>query len=209
MAVKELEYIVTKIKEADLVLIGLGEELDLVRQIKKMEKESTYSEEIRQFLPFIRKVKLDEKKEEYLDIYENLAQCVKNKNYFIVSLCQDEIIRDSGLNMDRIVTPCGGYDKLQCSEKCSNDLYDIPEDFMKCLKEELLHGERSAVLEAPRCPHCGKELVFNNVDAEKYVEEGYLEQWGTYKKWLQGTVNKNVCILELGAGMMYPTVIRW
>jgi len=28
-------------------------------------------------------------------------------------------------------------------------------------------------------------------------------------KWLQGTINKKVCILELGVGMKYPTVIRW
>ena len=36
-----------------------------------------------------------------------------------------------------------------------------------------------------------------------------MKQWDKYKKWLQGTVNRNVCILELGVGMKYPTVIRW
>ena len=54
-----------------------------------------------------------------------------------------------------------------------------------------------------------KFLVFNNIDAEKYNEEGYLRKWMIYKKWLQGTVNKNLCILELGVGMNYPSVIRW
>ena len=51
--------------------------------------------------------------------------------------------------------------------------------------------------------------MFNNLNAENYLEEGYLDQWAVYKKWLQGTVNKKVCILELGVGMKYPTVIRW
>ena len=33
--------------------------------------------------------------------------------------------------------------------------------------------------------------------------------WSIYKKWLQGTINKNVCILELGVGLVFPSVIRW
>ena len=41
------------------------------------------------------------------------------------------------------------------------------------------------------------------------MEEGYLEQWNKYMRWLQGTVNKRLCVLELGVGMQYPTVIRW
>ena len=45
--------------------------------------------------------------------------------------------------------------------------------------------------------------------SENYVEEGYLPQWEKYTKWLQGTVNKKICILELGAGMQFPSIIRW
>ncbi len=36
-----------------------------------------------------------------------------------------------------------------------------------------------------------------------------MEQWNKYMRWLQGTVNKRLCVLELGVGMQYPTVIRW
>lgn len=28
-------------------------------------------------------------------------------------------------------------------------------------------------------------------------------------KWLQGTLNKKLCVLELGAGMMFPGVLRF
>ena len=28
-------------------------------------------------------------------------------------------------------------------------------------------------------------------------------------KWLQGTLNRKLFILELGVGMRFPTVIRW
>ena len=53
------------------------------------------------------------------------------------------------------------------------------------------------------------DLIFNNILSEGYVEEEYLEQWEKYMKWLQGTVNRKLCVLELGVGMLYPTVIRW
>jgi NAD-dependent SIR2 family protein deacetylase len=65
-------------------------------------------------------------------------------------------------------------------------------------------------LEIPRCPHCGEPLVFNNILCERnYVEEGYKPKWEEYKNWLQGTLNRKLCIIELGVGMNLPDVIRW
>ena len=54
-----------------------------------------------------------------------------------------------------------------------------------------------------------KPMVYNNKKAENYVEAGYLTDWQNYTRWLQGTVNKKLCVLELGVGMKYPNVIRW
>ena len=33
--------------------------------------------------------------------------------------------------------------------------------------------------------------------------------WQMYMKWLQGSVNKKLCVIEAGAGMSLPSVIRW
>ncbi len=206
MSEKELEHIISKINEAELVLVGLGEELDLTRQLK-VEEECALPDENKSLVPFIKKNMLDKIQHRNREMYENLAKCLKDKNYFIVSVCLDGIIRNSTLNKERIVEPCGNYERMQCSEKCTSDLYELPQEFLNRLKENAQEDDKSNML--PLCPHCKKPLVFNNVEAENYVEEGYLEQWMLYKKWLQGTVNKNVCILELGVGMKYPTVIRW
>lgn len=206
MSEKELEHIVSKIKEAELVLVGVGEELDLIRQLKADKGSSQFGEDDR-LSSFLKKNMLDQIKYQYSDRYENLAKCLKNKNYFIVSVCLDGTIRNSTLNKERIVEPCGNYERMQCSEKCTNELYELPQEFLNQLKENAKGVNTNSIV--PLCPHCNKPLVFNNAEAENYVEEGYLEQWRLYKKWLQGTVNKNVCILELGVGMKYPTVIRW
>ena len=70
-------------------------------------------------------------------------------------------------------------------------------------------GEDPGKIAFPRCPECGCLLAFNRITTPGYLEEGYLPQWEKYQKWLQGTLNRKLCILELGAGMEYPSVIRF
>lgn len=52
-------------------------------------------------------------------------------------------------------------------------------------------------------------MRFNQLGVERYAQEGYLDQWNVYTKWLQGTVNRKLCMLELGVGMSYPGIIRF
>ena len=61
-----------------------------------------------------------------------------------------------------------------------------------------------------RCEDCQRPMVLNNIYIGKnYNEKGYLAQWSQYTKWLQGTLNHRVLILELGVGMRFPTVVRF
>jgi len=206
-----MEHITEQIKEADLVLVGIGEEMDLHKQIRTDERYlmAQEMEKDRWMLPFIEKILLREWEEKGREAYQNLAKCLHGKNYFVVSLCLDDAWKGTELNEERIVKPCGGYDKLQCSEKCSSDLYEVPDELLGQIQECLLTGGSRNEVQEPVCPACQKPLVFNNINAANYLEEGYMDKWLIYRKWLQGTVNKKVCILELGAGMKYPTVIRW
>ena len=48
----------------------------------------------------------------------------------------------------------------------------------------------------------------NVITNEKYDESGYLPQWKYYMNWLASTIGKKLCVLELGVGMAYPSVIR-
>lgn len=203
--------IADKIREADLVLVGIGEELEQVKLIRKSEKYSYLENrmEKRWILPFVEKIMLEELKKEKISIYQELYNILNKKNYFIVSTCLDGFIGYGGFDAERVVEPCGGYSALQCSECCSTELYDIPAEFFNQVMEYIDGKRDEEELIQPVCPICGKPLLFNNINAENYNEEGYLAKWMFYKKWLQGTVNKNLCILELGVGMKYPSVIRW
>ena len=52
-------------------------------------------------------------------------------------------------------------------------------------------------------------MEYNTLYAEHYLEEGYEKSWNTYMKWLQGTLNRRLCVLELGADMMFAGVLRF
>ena len=43
----------------------------------------------------------------------------------------------------------------------------------------------------------------------KEGKEFILIEKDVVERYLQGTINKKVCLLEIGVGMKYPSVIRW
>lgn len=175
------------------------------------------------------------RRQRLLDAYEALYALIKDKDYFIVTMATDALIYESSLGsrtepavdadgdagenlsclaaeektlelMDklfprkekpvdtrwqRIVAPCGNETWRQCAAACTRDIWEpgeIPEDI---------------------CPHCGAPLTGNTMEAETYIEEGYLVQWNRYTRWLSGTLGKDLVILELGVGFANPGIIRF
>lgn len=171
---------------------------------------------------------------EVMQAYEELAGLIRQKDYFIVTMATDAAIYQSALGsvqdyicsseqkameipdgaevdektkalMDRlfpvageretlaqrIVAPCGNETWRQCSRGCTKDIWEPGE-----VPEEI-------------CPHCGAPLTGNTIEAQPYIEEGYLPQWNRYREWLSGTLNKKLLILELGVGFKNPGVIRF
>lgn len=132
-----------------------------------------------------------ERNPEVMKAYESLYQIIKEKDYFIVTTNTDGVIFDSSLDGERIVAPCGNVNWKQCERACTKDIweaFEVPEGI---------------------CPHCGAPLIGNTVEAELYIEEGYLPRWGAYTKWLTTTLNRKLVVLELGENFKRPTVIRW
>lgn len=183
------------ISESEMVLVGIGESFqDKFESVHvKDEKNVSIFEE------YSRKEYIEENKDDcVVQAYQKLSELLEGKNYFIVTLCNDDKIFYSNLKKDRIVAPCGTYSVLQCEDVCSKEYYPI-----EIYKDMIKNGIE------PLCPLCGKKLIMNHLGCAKYSEEWYLGQWNLYTKWLQGTLNKKICILELGVGMKYPSVVRW
>lgn len=57
-------------------------------------------------------------------------------------------------------------------------------------------------------PLAEEEADMDNVPTEK-TSTVHPSRWDTYMKWLQGTLNKKLLVLELGVGLKYPDIIRF
>lgn len=159
-----MKELINEINESQYVLIGIGSEW-----------------------------KLQDNKEDLLKAYNKLADILKDKNYYIVTICTDDVIYESNLSEERITAPCGSNKRYQCENACKG----------------IIKNENEIDVTKDTCPMCGGKYELNNVTSTNYNEDGYMESWKKYGLWLQGTLNRKITILELGTDFSYPTVIRW
>lgn len=191
-----LENVINKLKTdiegADKVLIGFGKEFEM-----PYEDNNELSGYI---------FRANEPDEKIMNAYKKLHNLVKDKDYRIITLSMDNS-EQKVFDKDKVVSPCGNINLLQCADGCSDELIDDLSSAewltMKIRKKETIDDT-----DFPVCNSCKSKLVFNNILAKNYNENGYIEKFEEYKKWLQTTINKKLVIIELSVGMRYPTVIR-
>lgn len=170
---------IEKIEESDLILIGIGSEFETSRYICE---------------------------ESAVKALVELKNILGKKNYFVITTCTNNILLEADLPKDRIVAPCGNLEVKQCSQACQGSLLQLTAEEKQSIREKCGGDEE---LQLGVCPNCGAPMVLNNVYASEYDEEGYLGDWKMYTKWLQGTLNKKLCVLELGVDLTFPNIIRW
>lgn len=217
-----LSEIAVRCNDADMILVGIGEEFqydwdillrneryqEIEKEIEKRETDGTMR--YRWIVPFIQRIALDKYPDHRLDkAYQNLRELIDGHNYFILSIATDDYVYRYGFQENRIVTPCGGFRQMQCDYNCSGQIMELDEDMYRKVLAYFRGEIELTELSEPECGKCGQKKRFNQLGVSKYAEEGYLPQWEIYTKWLQGTVNKKVCVIELGAGMEMPSIIRW
>lgn len=219
MIQNDMDQLKKAIQEADMILVGLGEEFD---QEKMLNQISAYKEG-RQILeqsdnawmiPAWNRMYSSED-EKLLKHLKKLADVLSEKNYFVISTATNDAIREVPWREGRLVMPCGGSVRKQCPHGCNQGLTEVTADDWKVMehcKKSYEDGDKSVLTSAIDlgiCPDCSEPLILNNIYTEKYDENGYLDQWAIYTKWLQGTLNRKLLILELGVGLQCPSVIRW
>lgn len=210
-----LKNYLEQIKDADLVLVGIGKELSagsLIDFQKEIQNEhyqkligrddapSAWMREVyeRDYLLELEKV----------PYFHALEQALEGKEYFVITSNDDGLIYRSNLDLEHVTAPCGNGDFFQCAKPCSEQLYPAKAG----LRDLIAHYEETGEIETLECPKCGQKLMFNvrNEDTKSvYIEGAYLNSWANYTKWLQNTLNKKLFILELGEGFEIPGLFRW
>lgn len=225
-----------KIEDADIVLIGFGKEFNIKRSdilkdndmynVLELE-ESPLTDLEKQWIELTIMSKILENGDcaivkERQEIYNRIAEFLyKNgkNNYFVVTTCNDDIIRSSSFDKDRMVAPCGTLEYMKCDTGCFKHVYptkEVYDNIYAILMKHQTDGfvDRRAMWDElkeamPQCPMCKQVMSINMVKTNNYSEEGYRESWDSYMAWLQKTLNRKLVMVELGEGFDTPTVIRW
>lgn len=209
MELDNIERIKETIREAEMILIGVGEEMRPVLPDSLNQEEAC----IRLFRESQYYAAMSED-DLVISSYKKLKKLIGVKPYFVVTLNTDDLIYRGGFWKDLVVAPCGSMGKMQCSEHIV-EAAPIREQVLEAVKRndvqehETVMSRESVVSQIACCPECGKPVHFHIKSEEGYLEKGYLEQWKCYNNWLTCTLGHKLCILELGAGFQYPQVIRW
>ncbi len=214
-----LSEIVQKTEDAEMVLVGLGEDFNNKKFLNSVPNyvlgcEKLKSAKCAWLLPtwgeFCAEKSGDVAVTEALHKLEAL---LKDKNYFVVSVSSNSEVGKILWKYDRVVMPCGSSVAKQCSCGCEQitDTTRADIDSLWTVFDKLYETGtfEESEISLGKCENCGEKLIINNIYAEKYREEGYLPKWELYMKWLQGTLNRKLLVLELGVGVEYPSVIRW
>lgn len=215
----ETEEILAEIKCADMVLIGLGEDFDDVMRLRDCPEYLRGKELLQEagchwLIPAWNEHCSARLEDVISPVLKKLADILKDKNYFVISTATDSRIARAPWKKERLVMPCGTAGRKQCISDCDHMTEDVTveeRERMTSFFEELSAGHVPAggIAELARCRQCGAAMVLNNIYAVTYNEQSYMEQWQLYTKWLQGTLNRRLLVLELGVGMRFPSVIRW
>lgn len=226
------------IDESEAIIIGVGDEFN-IDKLEAIEENSTYIL-IKDILnELIKKEKIDNLILQYvinsiyyfelqnvenkfirniIDLYNKMHNKIKDKNYFIISTCNDSIINYTDINKEKLTAPCGDISRLQYACMCEDGkgfdgILDGKEYLTKIYELLNFMGKEFSISAIsnliPKCSKCGENLSFNIHGQGAYNEKGYALQWDNYTKFLQGILNKKLVLLELGVDFSTPTVIRW
>lgn len=141
------------------------------------------------------------------DLYKNILELVKDKEYFVITTNVDDQFFKAGFDKDRIFATQGSYRYIQCGKACHNDLYDDTEMVKKMI--EKTKNLKIPTELVPKCPVCGEKMDVNLRKDAYFVQDRkwYIQdkKYGDFLDKLQG--NK-VVLLELGVGFNTPGIIR-
>lgn len=202
-----LENIKNNIKEADLVVVGLGEEWNISPKAqespayKRIQEDLQKSPQFRWILPYVYQKLTDE---QLINAYKGLFSSLEGKNYYVVATCINRSFTPFVQN-EKWVMPCGSEEYMR------DEALSLSREYTEFIQSLDAYMEGKIAIEdlAFVKDEAGEIVPFNTIYAPQYKEEGYLPKWTLYMNWLQGTMNRKTCLLELGAGLTFPSVFRF
>lgn len=159
------------------------------------------------------------------DVYKNLHELVKDRDYFVITTNVDHCFQKAGFDKRRLFYTQGDYGLFQCSGPCRKETFENKEIIKQMLlaqgydfapDSELIIPENKKLKSeipselVPLCPYCGKPLTMNLRSDSTFVEdEGWHRAAERYSLFLRRHEGMNILFLELGVGYNTPVIIKF
>ncbi|ULT58244.1 hypothetical protein L1999_06905 [Neobacillus drentensis] len=220
---EKYQKVLSKIKEADSIVIGASNGLAISEGYNIFAEDSSYLEHFGDFRKkygfrsilqgsfypypseeekwafFSRMYAYFLNNKEASPVMKNLYELVKDKNYFVVTSNTDSHFTLAGFQKERLFEIEGNSRYLQCSHGCHNRIY--PGDVI--LSKMAQHQENGKVpLDLiPKCPECdGLMQVHVEVDRNFLRGEAWQANFDAYQNFIDNAHGKKLVLLELGVG---------
>jgi len=146
--------------------------------------------------------------EKPLNLYVELLDLVKNKDYFVITTNVDHQFQIAGFDRKRLFYTQGDFDLLQCSVPCHSKTYSGKELF-----EQMVQKQENCQIPTeliPKCPICGKVMSCNlRVDNTFAEDEGWHKASLRYDDFLRRHKGLKMLYVELGVGYNTPGIIKY
>ena len=215
--------IITKIKEADAVVVGASNGLSISEGVHIFAENKDFSDNFGDFrdkygfrsiiqgcfYPF----PTEEEKWAFFSrmydyfLYEdgpsqvmkNLYEIIKEKDFFVVTSNIDDHFRQAGFPEDRLFEIEGNSRNLQCKNGCHAKIYP-GDDVLSEMARKQENGKVPTDL-IPECPECGGPMqVHLEVDRNFLKGEAWQASLQRYQAFLEKAHGKDLVVLELGIG---------
>lgn len=137
------------------------------------------------------------------DLLLDIAKQMKG-GYGVITSNVDGHFHKAGFNENRIEEVHGSINHFQCSENCTDEIWEAPID------EIIIDPDKFEAETIPICPKCGAVarpniLMFGDWEWNGKRSE---TQDKNLQNWLRGLLKKGskLTILEIGAGLAVPTI---
>ena len=95
--------------------------------------------------------------------YQKLFDLIREKDYYIVNMNLDSLLKRAGFLDKRVVYPCGTKSLYQCSNNCSNIVWENAEIEYQIIQNIFNKNIRLSEIERPLCENCGRPAIYNTV----------------------------------------------
>ncbi|MEW8189228.1 MAG: Sir2 silent information regulator family NAD-dependent deacetylase [Candidatus Thiodiazotropha endolucinida] len=142
-------------------------------------------------------------------VYKNLLSLVAQRDYFVMTSNVDRFFYKNGFDGERIYTPQGDYELLQCLTPCHSGFWDAKPIVARMLPHidpgTQKISDRSTL---PVCPNCGEAVYMNVRAGQWFIDAPYVKQAEALNHWLDNACGSRLAVLEIGAGFNTPGVVR-